>query len=88
MPYTPELSTESCCTLRRIAWAAGLPMTKVINQVFELIPEVIDKQFVCAACRDNSKCSVCGFSKVKDQNIVPVTLKDKRIMFRDPAEDI
>ena len=54
MPYTPELSIKSCCTLRRIAWAAGLPMTKAINQVFELIPEVIDKKFVCAACRDNS----------------------------------
>ena len=88
MPYTPELSTESCTTLRRIAWAAGLPMTRTINQVFELIPEVIDKQFVCAKCRDNSKCSVCGFGKVKEQNIVPVTLKDKKIMFKDPAEDI
>ena len=88
MPYTPELSTESCCTLRRIAWAAGLPMTRAINQVFELIPEVIDKQFVCAACRDKSKCAHCGFGKIKEQNIVPVTMKDKRIMMKDPAEDI
>jgi hypothetical protein len=63
-------------------------MTTAINQVFELIPEVIDKQFVCAACRDNSKCSVCGFGRIKEQNIVPITLKDKKIMFKDPADDI
>jgi len=87
MAYTPELSTESCCTLRRIAWAAGLPMTKTINQVFELIPEVIEKKFVCAACKDNSKCEICGFSRIKDQNIFPVTLADKQIKFKDPAED-
>jgi hypothetical protein len=88
MAYTPELSAESCCTLRRIAWAAGLPMTKAINQVFELLPEVIEQKFVCAACKDNSKCQICGFSRIKDQNIFPVTLQDKQIKFKDPAEDI
>jgi hypothetical protein len=88
MAYTPELSTESCCTLRRIAWAAGLPMTKAINQVMELIPEVIEKEFVCAACRDRSKCDICGFHKITEQNIIPVAFADKRIKFKDPAEDI
>ena len=86
MPYTPELSKESCCTLRRIAWAAGLPMTRAINQVFEMIPEAIDKQVVCTACRDKSKCTVCGFGKIKEQKIVPVSVKDKKIMMKDPAE--
>ena len=88
MPYTPELSTKSCCTLRRIAWAAGLPMTKAINQVFELIPEVIDKKFVCAACKDNTKCAACGFGQVKEQEINPVEIKDKQMIFKDPAEEI
>jgi hypothetical protein len=87
MPYTPELSVKSCCTLRRIAWAAGLPMTKAINQVFELIPEVIDKKSVCAACKDVSKCAVCGFSQIKKQDIIPVTIKDKKIRINDPAEE-
>ena len=88
MPYTPELSIESCCTLRRIAWAAGLPMTKAINQVFELMPEVLDKNFVCAACKDTTKCAVCGFGKINKQDITPVEIKNKQIVFKDPAEDI
>ena len=88
MAYTPELTTESCCTLRRIAWAAGLPMTKAINQVFELIPEVIDKKFVCAACKDNTKCTDCGFGQIKEQDITPVEIKNKQLVFKDPAADI
>ena len=88
MPYTPELNTESCCILRRIAWAAGLPMTKAINQVFEVIPEVLDKTIICAACKDNSKCNICGFNRIKEQDIAPVSLKDKKIRLKDPAEDI
>ena len=88
MPYTPELNTESCCILSRLAWAAGLPMTSVINQVFEVIPEIVDKEFVCAACKDNSKCDICGFNKIKEQDIVMVSLKDKKIRFKDYTEDI
>jgi len=88
MPYTPELTAESCCILRRIAWAAGLPMTKTINQVFEVIPEVLDKEIVCAACKDNSKCNICGFNRIKEHNIAPVSLKDKKIILKDPAEDV
>ena len=54
----------------------------------ELIPEVIEKEFVCAACRDRSKCDICGFHKITEQNIIPVAFADKRIKFKDPAEDI
>jgi hypothetical protein len=88
MPYTPELNVQSCCTLRRLAWAVGLPMTTTLNQVLDIIPEVIGKELVCAACKDNSKCEICGFSKIKAQSILPVALEDKQIKFKDPAEDI
>jgi hypothetical protein len=33
MAYTPELSLRSSCTLRRISWALGVPMTKCIESV-------------------------------------------------------
>ena len=33
MAYTPELSLKSPCTLRRIAWALGIPMTQAIERV-------------------------------------------------------
>jgi hypothetical protein len=51
MAYTPELSYESSCTLRRIAWALGLPMTEAIDRVFDHIPEIVDREKVCEGCR-------------------------------------
>ena len=44
MAYTPELSYKSSCTLRRIAWALGMPMTEAIDWVFEHLPKVLDKE--------------------------------------------
>ncbi len=65
MAYTPELSFKSSCTLRRISWALGLPMTKAMEKVFEYLPEVLDREKVCQKCRDKSKCSTCCFSSDK-----------------------
>ncbi len=31
MAYTPELSMKSSCTLRRLAWALDMPMTKAMD---------------------------------------------------------
>ena len=38
MAYTPELSLRSSCTLRRISWALGVPMTQGIEFVFDYLP--------------------------------------------------
>ena len=61
MAYTPELSMKSSSTLRRLAWALDMPMTKAMEKVFEYLPEILDSQKVCQACRDRSKCSDCQF---------------------------
>jgi len=61
MAYTPELSRKSSCTLRRISWALGVPMTKGIEFVFEYLPRILDRQKVCMGCRDKSKCAGCAF---------------------------
>ncbi len=61
MAYTPELSLKSSCTLRRIAWALGVPMTQAIERVFEHLPSILDRNKVCIACRDPTKCSQCAF---------------------------
>jgi hypothetical protein len=63
MAYTPELSTEAFCTLRRIAWALNVPMTKAIERVFEHLPRILDKHNICEACIDKTKCSACLFSQ-------------------------
>ena len=62
MAYTPELSYESSCTLRRIAWAFNMPMTKAMSRVFELIAEHLDHNEICNSCRDKSRCETCRFN--------------------------
>lgn len=63
MAYTPELSDQHSCTLRRIAWALGLPMTKAIEAVFDYVGKVIDKNKVCESCRDKTRCKDCVFDR-------------------------
>ena len=70
MAYTPELSFKSSCTLRRLAWALDIPMTKAMEKVFEYLPDILDTEKVCQACRDKSKCSDCEFnfrSRIHDE---------------------
>ena len=62
MAYTPEMSMRSSCTLRRISWALGVPMTKGIDLVFEYLPKILDRDMVCQGCRDKSRCAECVFS--------------------------
>ena len=68
MAYTPELSLRSSCTLRRISWALGIPMTKSIEFVFDYLPLILDREKVCHGCRDRSKCAECSFNLKPDTN--------------------
>ena len=64
MAYTPELSQRHSGTLRRIAWALDMPMTDAIEEVFEyLATKILDKEKVCAKCRDKSGCEGIGKKK-------------------------
>ena len=67
MAYTPELSMEASHTLRRISWALDQPMTRTIEQVFRYLPRIMDRQMVCLACRDKTKCADCSFSHNPNQ---------------------
>ena len=62
MAYTPELSYVQSCTLRSIAWALDIPMTKAMDAVFEYIGNIIDHSLVCESCRDKSRCKDCVFN--------------------------
>jgi len=42
MAYTPELSYQDSCTLRRIAWALETPMTKAMGQIFDHLVGTLD----------------------------------------------
>lgn len=63
MAYTPELSQEQSCTLRRIAWALDIPMTKAMGRIFDYLAEKIDQKTVCAKCRDRTRCADCDFNR-------------------------
>ena len=65
MAYTPELSSEASCTLRRIAWSLGKPMTKAMEWIFTDLIKFIPSGAICEACRDKSRCSECSFSNEK-----------------------
>lgn len=61
MAYTPELNDANACTLRRIAWALDIPMTKAMGYIFDYLTEKIDPNRVCAKCKDRTRCADCGF---------------------------
>jgi len=63
MAYTPELSQKHSCTLRRIAWALNLPMTKAIEAVFDYLGKTLDNNKICALCRDRTRCVICVFNR-------------------------
>ena len=42
MAYTPQLSAYHSGTLKRIAWALGKPMTRVIDTIFDNVDRFID----------------------------------------------
>jgi len=63
MAYTPELSFEDSCTLRRIAWALDMPMTRAMEHIFEYLPTKIESYRVCEKCRDKTKCEDCAFNR-------------------------
>ena len=67
MAYTPELSFESSCTLRRLAWAMEIPMTTAIQEVIAFLPAMISSKKVCEKCKDKTKCQNCAFNKRKDK---------------------
>lgn len=62
MAYTPELTESASATLRRISWALGKPMTKTMNVIFIKLPTLMDKEKICASCKDPSACNICGFN--------------------------
>jgi hypothetical protein len=61
MAYTPELQKEHSHTLRRIAWALNMPMTRAMAEIFTWLPKAFDKKIVCARCRDKTLCPGCAF---------------------------
>lgn len=61
MAYTPELSYENSCALRRIAWMLGKPMTFAMDWCFKELTKNLDAKAICQTCKDPSRCQSCKF---------------------------
>ncbi len=76
MAYSPDLSYQSSCTLRRIAWALEIPMTVALEEMIQYMTKILDSGFVCNNCLDKSKCKYCGFHpKSENQNQKSITIE-------------
>ena len=63
MAYTPELCREHSATLRRLAWALGMPMTKTLALIMNYVGGIADSQRICRSCRDETHCGECTFNQ-------------------------
>ena len=59
--YSPQFSELAAVSVRRLAWALGVPMPAAVDTMVKLIPSLLDPSKVCLACRDNTKCQGCTF---------------------------
>jgi hypothetical protein len=61
--YTPQFSEMASVTVRRLAWALNIPMTKAVDFIINELSLIISSSIVCPKCKDNTKCQFCAFSK-------------------------
>jgi len=64
--YSPKFSDFSTVTVRRYAWALGISMTAAVERMVKLLPTMYDPGSVCSRCKDQTKCSICGFRNIPD----------------------
>lgn len=79
MAYSPRLSYKSSRSLRRIAWALNLLMTKAAEEIFSFLPQVIDSSRICISCKDKTKCDECFFKNAKSDQSKVKPLMQKRL---------
>jgi hypothetical protein len=71
--YSPEFSELAAVAIRRLAWAMGANMRQAVDAIVLCLPKSINADKVCAACKDNSKCTACIF---KSCAVPPLKLVD------------
>jgi hypothetical protein len=68
--YGPELSEFGSVSVRRLAWAIGTTMAEAVDFMALYLPQNMDMSFVCARCKDTSKCGACGFFKTANPALI------------------
>jgi len=60
--YTPKFSAKASITIRRLAWAFDLPMTKTVDLIINELSYIFSSSDICAKCKDKTECNSCAFS--------------------------
>ncbi len=71
--YTPQISEGSAFLLRRIAWAAEIPMTTTLDACISAVGSRFDRSLLCRACKDH-RCLECPISRVEELKALDKTL--------------
>jgi hypothetical protein len=61
--YTPRFSDTATITVRRLAWALDVHMTKAVDNIISVLPSLFSPELVCPKCKDKTKCKYCGFNQ-------------------------
>ena len=54
--YSPQFSELAAVSVRRLAWAIGVPMPDAVDFMVKLIPSIVEPTKVCFACQDKARC--------------------------------
>jgi hypothetical protein len=60
--YTPQFSEMATVTVRRLAWALNIPMTKTVDIIFKELGLIFPSSEICPKCKDGTKCHACAFN--------------------------
>jgi len=72
--YCPNLSEIAVVTIRRLAWAMGVPMGQAVDVMVKSLPAFIKSDMVCASCKDPTKCLTCTFKNCGEMPEKALTL--------------
>jgi hypothetical protein len=65
--YTPQFSEKASITIRRLAWALGVPMTKAMDLIINELSLVFSSSLICPKCKDSTKCHACAFNAAAEE---------------------
>jgi hypothetical protein len=77
--YSPQFSELASVSVRRFAWAVGLPMTSAVDLIAKVLPSIVQASKVCKLCKDKTKCKGCAFNSAftpEEQNAALFALSD------------
>jgi len=60
--YTPQLSEMGSVSIRRLAWALGVPMTEALELIINELSFIFSSSDICPKCEDSTKCKTCAFN--------------------------